>query len=290
MGHAAAVRGRGDLHRHGARPLRGPSRRGEPRVRDSTPSTWSGLADVVAETAGPGPLGGRSPCTAPGCWPSRMRRARWSWCRPRTAPRPSRPPATASTPSSTGRRSGSARPGREGPTGARASTPATPPVPAWHAVTPHRLVERHRDVIPVAEAQAVVLTACAPLAACPVALDEAPRLGDLAEAVVAVEDSPPFANSGDGRLRACGPPTRAAARSRWPSSGRDARRAAPRRPVGAGEAVRIMTGAPMPARCRRRRAWSSGPTPTTATPPWSSSPRSPAGTACAAPRRRHRGR
>ena len=99
-------------------------------------------------------------------------------------------------------------------------------------------------MIPVAEAQAVVLTGCTPLAPRPVALDEAPGCV-LAEAVVAAEDAPPFANSAmDGyALRSADtrgvPVTLVVVGSVLAGQHRD-------EPLGAGEAVRIMTGAPIP--------------------------------------------
>ena len=99
-------------------------------------------------------------------------------------------------------------------------------------------------MIPLDEAQAHVLGCCPAPVATTAALDGALGLV-LAEAVVASEAVPPFANSAmDGfALRAAdtaGAPVRLAV------VGTLAAGAAPGRAVGPGEAIRIMTGAPMP--------------------------------------------
>ena len=102
----------------------------------------------------------------------------------------------------------------------------------------------HR-VIDLEDAQRIVLEACAPLPARSVDLDDA--VGRvLAEDVVAGEDVPPFANSAvDGYA------VQAASVASTPVElrvvGELAAGAAPfGRAIGPGEAVRIMTGAPLP--------------------------------------------
>ena len=102
----------------------------------------------------------------------------------------------------------------------------------------------HR-VIDLEDAQRIVLEACAPLPARAVDLDDA--VGRvLAEDVVAGEDVPPFANSAvDGYA------VQAASVASTPVElqvvGELAAGAAPfGRAIGPGEAVRIMTGAPLP--------------------------------------------
>lgn len=101
---------------------------------------------------------------------------------------------------------------------------------------------------PFAEARRHVVERCARLAARPVALDDA--LGVvLAEAVVAAEAVPPFANSAmDGyAVRAVDVVGAAAdAPVRLRVVGAVAAGAAPVEPVVPGSAVRIMTGAPVP--------------------------------------------
>jgi molybdopterin molybdotransferase len=99
-------------------------------------------------------------------------------------------------------------------------------------------------VIPLADAQAMILGAVAPLPARPHAIRDAVGLV-LAEAVIAREPVPPFANTGmDGyAVRAAdteGAPVRLKVVGEL-AAGR-----APTVAVGAGEAVRIMTGAPIP--------------------------------------------
>ena len=91
-----------------------------------------------------------------------------------------------------------------------------------------------------------------PAAARPMPLADA--LGRvLAEPVVSGEDVPPVRQHGDGRLRGAGGRhrRRPGAAARWSAPGRGRRPG--RSPVGPGQAVRIMTGAPMPAGRRRRR-------------------------------------
>ncbi|MET1001942.1 MAG: gephyrin-like molybdotransferase Glp [Acidimicrobiia bacterium] len=99
-------------------------------------------------------------------------------------------------------------------------------------------------MIPLADAQAMILGAVAPLPARPHAIRDAVGLV-LAEAVIAREPVPPFANTGmDGyAVRAAdtdGAPVRLKVVDEL-AAGR-----APTVAVGAGEAVRIMTGAPIP--------------------------------------------
>ena len=100
-------------------------------------------------------------------------------------------------------------------------------------------------MIPVAEARAHVLDRCAPLGTVRVAFREALGLV-LAAEVSAVEDVPPFANSAvDGYA------VRAASVANVPCElvvvGEVAAGASTDRVVGEGEAIRIMTGAPVPA-------------------------------------------
>jgi molybdenum cofactor synthesis domain-containing protein len=96
-------------------------------------------------------------------------------------------------------------------------------------------------VISLDEAQQFILDAVTPLSPRPVATREASGLV-LAQSVVASEPVPPFANTGmDGyAVRAADTPGRLRVVGELPA-GR-----APTTPVGAGEAIRIMTGAPMP--------------------------------------------
>jgi molybdenum cofactor synthesis domain-containing protein len=96
-------------------------------------------------------------------------------------------------------------------------------------------------VIPLEDAQALILDAIAPLAPRRFPLAETKGLV-LAEDVVASEPVPPFANTGmDGyAVRAADTPGRLRVVGELPA-GR-----APTIPVGPGEAIRIMTGAPMP--------------------------------------------
>jgi molybdenum cofactor synthesis domain-containing protein len=103
-------------------------------------------------------------------------------------------------------------------------------------------------VIPLPDAQAEVLSACPPKAPRLTALDDALGLV-LAERVSAAEDVPPFANTAmDGyAVRAvdiAGAGTDHPARLRV--VGTVAAGHAPDTPVGPGEALRIMTGAPFP--------------------------------------------
>jgi molybdenum cofactor synthesis domain-containing protein len=103
-------------------------------------------------------------------------------------------------------------------------------------------------VIPLPEAQAEVLSACPPKAPRLSAVDDALGLV-LAQPVTAAEDVPPFANTAmDGyALRAADTagatadtPARLRVVGDLPAGH------APTRDVGAGEAIRIMTGAPLP--------------------------------------------
>jgi len=100
------------------------------------------------------------------------------------------------------------------------------------------------QLTPLEEVQALVLEHCRPLPAAEVALDEALGLV-LAEDVVAGEDVPPFPNTAmDGYA------VRAADTARAPVELEVvavlAAGAAPTVGVGGGEAIQIMTGAPMP--------------------------------------------
>jgi molybdopterin molybdotransferase len=96
-------------------------------------------------------------------------------------------------------------------------------------------------VIPLADAQRRILDAVAPLEPRVFALADAGGLV-LAQPIVATEAVPPFANTGmDGyAVRAADTPGRLRVIGELPA-GR-----APTIAVGAGEAIRIMTGAPMP--------------------------------------------
>lgn len=104
------------------------------------------------------------------------------------------------------------------------------------------------SMIPLEEAQQWVLDHCTPLA--PVAVDLAEVTGlVLADDVVAVEDVPPFVNSAvDGyAVRSVDvAAARPGAPVVLPVVGELAAGAAPERPLGEGEAIRIMTGAPVP--------------------------------------------
>lgn len=104
-------------------------------------------------------------------------------------------------------------------------------------------------MIPLAEAQARVLAGCRPLRPVRAGLDDA--LGRvLAEDVAAAEDVPPFANSAmDGYAVRAADVAQATPSSpaRLRVTGTIAAGAPPEPAVGAGEAVRIMTGAPFPA-------------------------------------------
>jgi molybdopterin molybdotransferase len=103
-------------------------------------------------------------------------------------------------------------------------------------------------VIPFEEARARVLAGCRPLAPREVALDDA--LGCVtAESVIAGEDVPPFANTAmDGyAVRAIDVAEASVDHpARLTLTGVLAAGAAPSRPVGPGEALQIMTGAPFP--------------------------------------------
>lgn len=98
---------------------------------------------------------------------------------------------------------------------------------------------------PLEDAQAFVLDSCPPLP--PVEVPRSEALGRvLAEPVDAAEEVPPFDNSAvDGYA------VRSSDVASVPAElvvvGEIAAGAAPNRPVGPGEAIRIMTGAPMPA-------------------------------------------
>jgi molybdenum cofactor synthesis domain-containing protein len=100
-------------------------------------------------------------------------------------------------------------------------------------------------VTPLEDAQALVLESCPPLPT--VEIDRSGALGlVLAAPIVSVEDVPPFDNTAvDGYA------VRAADLASVPVEllvvGEIAAGAAPKAHVGPGEAVRIMTGAPMPA-------------------------------------------
>jgi molybdopterin molybdotransferase len=111
----------------------------------------------------------------------------------------------------------------------------------------HRVI--HDSVIPLAEAQQRILGAIEPLAPRSIALGAARGLV-LAEDVIASEMVPPFANTAmDGYAVRAVDTTRASAQV--PATlrvvGELAAGAAPTIEVGSGEAIRIMTGAPMPA-------------------------------------------
>jgi molybdenum cofactor synthesis domain-containing protein len=96
-------------------------------------------------------------------------------------------------------------------------------------------------VISLADAQQQILDAITPLAPRPTALRDARGLV-LAQDVIAKESVPPFANTGmDGyAVRAADTPGTLRVVGELPAG------AAPTTPVGPGEAIRIMTGAPIP--------------------------------------------
>jgi molybdenum cofactor synthesis domain-containing protein len=96
-------------------------------------------------------------------------------------------------------------------------------------------------VIPLSDAQQQILGAVTTLAPRSVAVGDAVGLV-LAERVVANEPIPPFANTGmDGyAVRAADTPGRLRVVGELPAG------TAPSTPVGVGEAIRIMTGAPIP--------------------------------------------
>ncbi|HYL52629.1 MAG TPA: gephyrin-like molybdotransferase Glp [Acidimicrobiia bacterium] len=96
-------------------------------------------------------------------------------------------------------------------------------------------------MIPLEHAQALILDAVSPLEPRAFATRDARGLV-LAQHVVAVEPVPPFANTGmDGyAVRAADTPGRLRVLGDLPAGH------APTTPVGPGEAIRIMTGAPMP--------------------------------------------
>ncbi len=96
-------------------------------------------------------------------------------------------------------------------------------------------------MISLSDAQSLILDAVAPLTPRPVPVTDARGLV-LAADVIATEPVPPFANTGmDGyAVRAADTPGRLRVVGELPA-GR-----APTTPVGAGEAIRIMTGAPIP--------------------------------------------
>ncbi len=104
-------------------------------------------------------------------------------------------------------------------------------------------------VIPLADAQGLILGAVAPLEPRPVRLGEARGLV-LAREVVASELVPPFANTAMDGYAVQAADTAAADANRPVTLrvvGELAAGVAPTTPVGPGEAIRIMTGAPMPA-------------------------------------------
>jgi len=104
-------------------------------------------------------------------------------------------------------------------------------------------------VIPLEEARRRVLNGCRPMAPRELPIDEA--LGCVtAEAIVAGEAVPPFANTAmDGYAVHAADTTGASAEHpvKLRLCGTLAAGGAPDRPVGPGEALRIMTGAPFPA-------------------------------------------
>ncbi len=103
-------------------------------------------------------------------------------------------------------------------------------------------------MIPLASARERVLDGCAPLAPRKVPVGEAAGLV-LAEAVVAAEQIPPFANTAvDGFAVRSADVTGASEQQpvRLLVTTTLAAGAGPERPVGPGEAIRIMTGAPIP--------------------------------------------
>ena len=104
-------------------------------------------------------------------------------------------------------------------------------------------------MIPLEDAQQRVLAACRPKQPGVVGLGAALGLV-LAEAITAADDVPPFANSAmDGfAVRAADVATASGHHpARLRITGTIAAGQAPSTPVGAGEAVRIMTGAPFPS-------------------------------------------
>jgi molybdenum cofactor synthesis domain-containing protein len=104
-------------------------------------------------------------------------------------------------------------------------------------------------VIPLADAQARILGAVAPLEPRPVALAGARGLV-LAREVIASEMVPPFANTAMDGYAVQAADTGGADESQPVALrvvGELAAGVAPSTPVGPGEAIRIMTGAPMPA-------------------------------------------
>jgi molybdopterin molybdotransferase len=96
-------------------------------------------------------------------------------------------------------------------------------------------------VIPLADAQQQILDAIVPLAPRTISLRDARGLV-LAQDVIATEPVPPFANTGmDGyAVRAADTPGTLRVVGELPAG------TAPTIPVGTGEAIRIMTGAPIP--------------------------------------------
>src|SRR5438477_12104038 len=100
------------------------------------------------------------------------------------------------------------------------------------------------SLVPLADAQAHVLGACPPLPPVAVALADALGRGP-AEPVVATESVPPFANTAmDGYAVRAG--DTAGAPVTLDVVGTLAAGAAPSATVGPGQALRIMTGAPIP--------------------------------------------
>ena len=101
-------------------------------------------------------------------------------------------------------------------------------------------------------AQALVMAACPPLA--PEALPLAAALGCvLAEDITAREMVPPFDNTAVDGYAVQAADTAACPGRAARCVGVLAAGAAPSVPIGPGQAMRIMTGAPLPRRCRRRR-------------------------------------
>ena len=104
-------------------------------------------------------------------------------------------------------------------------------------------------LVPLEEAQAAILAACPVLDIRRVPLREAAGLV-VAEAVTAQEDVPPFANTAMDGYAVRAADTTGAGRGRRPVRldvvATLAAGAAPSTPVGSGQAVRIMTGAPLP--------------------------------------------
>jgi molybdenum cofactor synthesis domain-containing protein len=99
-------------------------------------------------------------------------------------------------------------------------------------------------MVPIDEARRIVLSSCPALAPVEVAVDDATGLV-LAADVVAVEDVPPFPNSAVDGYAVQAADT-IAAPVELTVVGEIAAGAAPDAQVGPGQAVRIMTGAPMP--------------------------------------------